>query len=101
MVKYGYRILYSVSKGVMNVDAKRLVAQIPDFAFRELMAGFLSSAAFSKFRIGERLADLTDEEQIFLMGEMKEIAHEKVSEKEALEIAYALTKREMQIGYEE
>ena len=83
------------------MDVKRLVQQIPDFVFMKMATGFLSSAAFSKFRVGEQLADLTEEEKKYLMSEMKKIAQRNVSEEEALEIAYELTKRLFHYGYGE
>lgn len=84
------------------MDVKRLVQQIPDFIFRGMATGFLSSAAFSKFRVGERLADLTEDEKEYLMSEMRKIAQKEiVSEEEALKIAYELTKRLVRLGYGE
>ncbi len=80
--------------------AKKLVQQIPIDKFKKLMGGFLSSYAFSIFRTLGGYKYLDEKRKERVEKEITKISGKtRVSEKEALAIAYALTQREMKIGY--
>lgn len=89
-----------MARVISTKGAKKLVQQIPIDEFKKLMGGFLSSHAFSAFRTLGGYKYLDEKRKERVEKKITEISGKsRVSEKEALAIAYALTQREMQIGY--